>query len=177
MDEFKSILDCFQNAGYDEVDTAHEYVGFKQQAFSREAGWKERGLKLASKISPNSNSGGHDAANLREKCLFNLEQLGTDCMDILFLHAPDRNVPFAETFEECDKLYRENRFKQLGLSNYMAYEIAEIVTMCNERGWVRPTIYQVGSRLQAELTLGNVQLLDPRPRDRSVCGLQAIWNR
>ncbi len=31
---------------------------------------------------------------------------------------------------------------QLGLSNYTAFEVAEIVITCKDRGWVRPTIYQ-----------------------------------
>lgn len=51
LDEFKSILDIFQEQGYNEVDTANAYVGTKQQAFTKEAGWKERRLVLATKVS------------------------------------------------------------------------------------------------------------------------------
>lgn len=142
LDEFKSCLDYFQGQGYNEVDTAHSYVGKKQQAFTREAGWKERGLKIATKYYPNEQSGGHTAANIREKCEHNLRELGTDCVDIFYLHAPDRNTNFAEVLEECNKLYKEGKFKQLGLSNYASFEVAEVVMICNERGWVRPTIYQ-----------------------------------
>ncbi|KAJ5242222.1 Aldo/keto reductase [Penicillium citrinum] len=40
------------------------------------------------------------------------------------------------------EFYRAGKFKKLGLSNFSAFEVVEIVTMCNERGWVRPTIYQ-----------------------------------
>jgi aflatoxin B1 aldehyde reductase len=72
----------------------------------------------------------------------NLRELGTDCVDIFYLHAPDRNTNFAEVLEECNKLYKEGKFKQLGLSNYASFEVAEVVMICNERGWVRPTIYQ-----------------------------------
>ena len=63
-------------------------------------------------------------------------------MDIFYLHAPDRSVPFSETLEAVNELHKEGKFVQLGLSNYTAFEVAEIVTLCNERGWVRPTIYQ-----------------------------------
>ena len=63
-------------------------------------------------------------------------------MDIFYLHAADRSVPFEVTLEECTKLHKEGKFVQLGLSNFTAFEVAEIVIMCKERGWVRPTIYQ-----------------------------------
>jgi aflatoxin B1 aldehyde reductase len=142
LDQFKSVLDHFQAQGYGEVDTAHSYVGGKQQAFTREAGWKERGLRIATKYYPSEKTGGHDAANIRARCEENLKELGTDSTDIFYLHAADRNTNFAETLEECNKLYKEGKFKQLGVSNFASFEVAECVMICNERGWVRPTIYQ-----------------------------------
>lgn len=142
LDTYKSILDTFHSAGYNEVDTAHSYTGTKQQAFTREAGWKERGFKLATKFYPSKDHGGHDAANIRAKLEWNLKELGTDCVDIFYLHAADRNTPFAVTLEECNKLHKEGKFKELGLSNFTAYEVAECATICDQKGWVRPTIYQ-----------------------------------
>jgi len=142
LEKFKEILDYFQSQGYNEVDTAHSYVGGEQQAFTRAAGWKERGLKLATKFYPGPSAGGHDAANIRAKLEHNLKELGTDSVDIFYLHAADRNTNFAETLEECNKLHKEGKFKELGISNFTSYEVAECVMICNERGWVRPTIYQ-----------------------------------
>lgn len=39
------------------------------------------------------------------------------------------------------QIYR-GKFVQLGLSNYTAFEVAEIVMTCKYNNWVRPTIYQ-----------------------------------
>ncbi|ORX34237.1 NADP-dependent oxidoreductase domain-containing protein [Kockovaella imperatae] len=142
MDDFNKILDDLQKLGYNEVDTAYSYCGTEQQAWTRKANWKERDLKLATKFYPGGQGGGHDAANIRAKLEWNLEQLGTDCVDIFYLHAADRNTPFVETLEECNKLHKEGKFKQLGISNFTAYELAECVTICQERGWVKPSIYQ-----------------------------------
>ncbi|KAL1969460.1 hypothetical protein VTN77DRAFT_8898 [Rasamsonia byssochlamydoides] len=141
LDELNRHLDYFQQQGYHEVDTARAYIGGAQEAFTRQARWKERGLKLATKVYPRE-PGTHKPDVLRQQFETSLRELGTDCVDIFYLHAPDRSVPFAETLEEVDKLHREGKFVQLGLSNYTAFEVAEIVTLCNERGWVRPTIYQ-----------------------------------
>ena len=71
-----------------------------------------------------------------------LAELKTDCVDIFYLHAADRSIPFAETLEELNKMHKEGKFVQLGLSNFTAFEVAEVVVTCTERGWVRPTIYQ-----------------------------------
>ncbi|PYI06851.1 aflatoxin B1-aldehyde reductase GliO-like protein [Aspergillus sclerotiicarbonarius CBS 121057] len=141
LDDFNTCLDHFQKQGFNEIDTARIYVGGEQEAFTAQANWKERGLTLATKWYPQT-PGGHKPNVLRENLELSLNQLGTETVDIFYLHAPDRSVPFAETLEAVNELHKEGKFVELGLSNYTAFEVAEIVTMCNERGWVRPTIYQ-----------------------------------
>lgn len=141
LDEFNNCLDYFQQQGYNEVDTARIYVDGKQEAFTAQANWKSRGLTLATKWYP-FNAGDHSAEVLKAKCNESLKELQTDCVDIFYLHAADRSVPFAETLEAVNDLHKQGKFVELGLSNFTAFEVAEIVTMCNERGWVRPTIYQ-----------------------------------
>jgi len=44
--------------------------------------------------------------------------------------------------EEVNKLYQEGLFEIFGLSNFAAWEVAEVVNICRERGWVQPKIYQ-----------------------------------
>jgi aflatoxin B1 aldehyde reductase len=141
LDEFNQQLDYLQSEGFNEVDTARSYVDGEQEGWTRQARWKERGLKLATKCYPHV-PGQHKPENLRQSLETSLKELGSDQVDIFYLHAADRSVPFAETMEEVNKLYKEGKFVQLGLSNYTAFEVAEIVTLCAERGWVRPTIFQ-----------------------------------
>ena len=141
MDDYNKCLDYFQSQGYNEVDTARTYIGGKQEAFTAEAKWKERGLTLATKCYPRE-PGMHSAEKITESVHKSLAELKTDCVDIFYLHAADRSVPFGETLEAVNKLHKEGRFVQLGLSNFTAFEVAEIVILCKERGWVRPTIYQ-----------------------------------
>ncbi|KAL4879389.1 NADP-dependent oxidoreductase domain-containing protein [Aspergillus karnatakaensis] len=141
LDDFNKSLDYFQQQGFNEIDTARVYVGGAQEAFTAQARWKERGLTLATKWYP-KNPGDHKADVIRQNLELSLKELGSDQVDIFYLHAPDRSIPFAETLEAVNELHKEGKFVQLGLSNYTAFEVAEIVTICNERGWVRPTIYQ-----------------------------------
>jgi aflatoxin B1 aldehyde reductase len=54
----------------------------------------------------------------------------------------DRGTPFAETLEAIDKLHKAGKFVKFGISNYTAFEVAEIVMTCKYNGWVRPTVFQ-----------------------------------
>ncbi|KAI0134867.1 Aldo/keto reductase [Daldinia grandis] len=140
-DDFKKALDIFQKRGYHELDTARLYIGGKQEAFTRQAGWKERGLSIGTKLWP-LPPGSHEPETLTSTFNTCLKELGTDSVDILYLHAPDQSVPFATTLEAVDKLYKAGKFSRLGLSNYASFEVAEIVMTCKYNGWVRPTVYQ-----------------------------------
>ena len=98
-------------------------------------------MTLATKCYPNK-PGLHKAASIKEQLDLSLKELRTNCVDIFYLHAADRSVPFEETLEAVNEMHKAGNFVQLGLSNYTAFEVAEVVIMCKERGWVRPTIYQ-----------------------------------
>ncbi|KAF2493597.1 aflatoxin B1 aldehyde reductase member 2 [Lophium mytilinum] len=141
LDDFKKCLDYFQDQGFDEADTARLYIHGQQEAFTAEAGWKERGLKMATKWYP-IQPGMFKAETVKAMANKSLQELKTDSVDIWYLHAADRSVPITETLGAVNELYKEGKFKKLGLSNFSAFEVAEAVTICIERGWVRPSIYQ-----------------------------------
>ncbi|GAB7322302.1 hypothetical protein MBLNU13_g03280t1 [Cladosporium sp. NU13] len=141
INDYNKILDRFQGAGYNEIDTARVYVGGKQEAFTREAKWKERGLTCATKWYPHY-AGAHEPEVIEEKLNESLKELGTDCIDIFYLHAADRSVPFQKSLEKLNELHKQGKFVQLGLSNFTAFEVAEVVMHCKYNNWVRPTIYQ-----------------------------------
>lgn len=77
LDEFNQCLDLFQQSGHREVDTARLYDGGRQESFTRETRWKERGISIASKWYPLS-PGSHQPQVLREKLEESLSQLGTN---------------------------------------------------------------------------------------------------
>ena len=141
LDTYNSILDKFQQSGYNEIDTARVYIGGKQEAFTRDAKWKERGLTCATKWYPHT-TGAHKGDVVEAKLNESLKELGTECIDIFYLHAPDRSVPFKETLSKLNELHKQGKFVQLGLSNFTAFEVAECVMICHANGWVRPTIWQ-----------------------------------
>ncbi|EWY81555.1 Aldo-keto reductase [Fusarium oxysporum f. sp. vasinfectum] len=141
LDTFNQCLDYLQSRGYNEVDTARTYVGGQQEGWTKRTNWRERNLTLATKWYP-YKPGDHSKAIVKQNLNKSLSELGSDSVDIFYLHAPDRSVPFQETLEACNELYREGKFKRLGLSNYAAWEVAELCTIADQKGWVRPSVYQ-----------------------------------
>jgi aryl-alcohol dehydrogenase-like predicted oxidoreductase len=104
--------------------------------------------------------GDHSPEALRRTFGISLKKLAPLKVRVLYLHAPDRSVPFEDTLREVDKIHKEgllyvyqlmklpnlNRdgtFSQtFGLSNFAAWEVAEIVTICRMNNWIQPRIYQ-----------------------------------
>ncbi|GAA5910076.1 hypothetical protein JCM5296_007013 [Sporobolomyces johnsonii] len=140
------MLDVFQRHGHIEVDTAIVYGEGTSEEYLGELEWKKRGLVMDTKLYPSTFKGekiSHSRADLRKYLELQLKNLKTDSVDMWYLHAPDRSVPYEETLAGVDELHKEGKFKRFGLSNYAAWEVAEIVGICEKNGWIKPTAYQV----------------------------------
>jgi len=140
----------FKKYGHDEVDTARVYAGgTSEQVLGKLGIQTKQGIKLATKCHPSlpsamgmGNSWNHSEEGLLRSINDSFKALQSDKVDIFLLHAPDRTVPYEETCRVLDKFHKEGKFEQWGLSNFPAWEVAEIYTLCKERGLCVPTIYQ-----------------------------------
>ena len=59
-----------------------------------------------------------------------------------YLHAPDHNTPYEDTLREVNNLYQQGYFRRFGISNYSAWETAQICEICIRNGWKKPDVYQ-----------------------------------
>ena len=69
---------------------------------------KLRNATIDTKVFPKI-PGDHEPKNLRKTFEISLNTLGRDKVRVLYLHAPDRSVPFEDTVEEVNKLYKEGK--------------------------------------------------------------------
>lgn len=142
------ILDVFQAHGHNEIDSARGYGGGSSEEYLGLLKWRERGIIMATKLSPSrrlqpgAKSYTHKKTDLKPALLESLEALHTDKVDLWYLHAPDHETPYAETLQAVDELYRAGYFRRFGLSNYAAWEVAQICELCARNGWKRPDVYQ-----------------------------------
>ena len=79
--DLAKALDMFQARGYSELDTARAYGGGAQEGFTRQAGWKERGMAIATKVFP-MPPGTHRPEVITREFEKSLQELGADCVDV-----------------------------------------------------------------------------------------------
>jgi hypothetical protein len=111
------ILDVFQKFGHNEVDTALVYGGGSSEQYLGQLDWQKRGIIMDTKFSPRAKRGDdsgttltHSPEDLRIALKRSLESLKTDKVDMWYLHAPDRSVPYEVTMEEVNNLYKQGKF-------------------------------------------------------------------
>ncbi|KAJ7709952.1 Aldo/keto reductase [Mycena rosella] len=136
--ECADILAVFASHGT-EIDTARMYgEGTTEKLLSK---LDLANFSVDTKVYP-AKPGDHSAAVLRSTFFASLEALNRKKVRVLYLHAPDRSVPFEETLEEMNRLYIEGYYEIFGLSNFASWEVAEVVSICKGKGWIQPKIYQ-----------------------------------
>jgi aflatoxin B1 aldehyde reductase len=146
-----ALLTTFQSHSHSEIDTASSYGEGSSEAMLGQLDCPTRNLQISTKYYPTFNRAvpgtwdpnlRHTPTGLRSNLKASLKALNTDKLDIWYLHAPDRSTPFAETFEAVNTLHQENLFARLGLSNYQAWEVAQICELCASHNWKKPDVYQ-----------------------------------
>jgi len=139
----ETLLQTFTDAGHDEIDTARTYGdGCTEEMLGRMLPPAARSkLYMASKVNPWAD-GGLQPAGIKRQMAEMLQLLGSESVDLLYLHSPDLETPVAQTLETCFELFQQGKFKHFGLSNYASWQVAEVVEICRRNGWMEPTVYQ-----------------------------------
>jgi aflatoxin B1 aldehyde reductase len=148
-EEAGKIVDIFQQHGHDEIDSARVYGDGTTEEILADIDWQKRGIVMDTKLYPNAGTAlvqddpyTHKPEDVRRGLMASLKALKADKIDMFYLHGPDRKNPFKDTLREVNNLYKEGYFKRFGISNYMSWEVAKIVEICEENGWIKPTVYQ-----------------------------------
>ncbi|XP_062889254.1 aflatoxin B1 aldehyde reductase member 3 [Mobula hypostoma] len=134
------ILKAFLERGHDELDGAFMYTEGRSEQIIGSLDLAQR-VKIATKVNPWEGKT-LKAESVRYQFNTSLERLQRKSVEILYLHAPDHVTSIEETLAACQELYQQGKFKELGLSNYASWEVAEIYSICKHNNWVLPTVYQ-----------------------------------
>ncbi|KID84878.1 aflatoxin B1 aldehyde reductase member 3 [Metarhizium guizhouense ARSEF 977] len=139
VDEVQKWLEMAADAGFNIIDTAALY-GASEQLLG------EAGAASKFTIDTKHPGGLGDQFSTKDvviaSCRESLKTLKTDSVDVYYLHAPDRRVPWKDTLEGLDQMYQQGAFKRLGLSNYLAQEVEDAVQVAKDNGLVVPSVYQ-----------------------------------
>lgn len=141
------MLDVALAAGITHVDTANAYAaGLTEEILAGLLRGRRDQVTVATKAGMPHPDAGDDAPlsarAVRASLDGSLRRLGIDRVDLFYLHQPDRRTPLRETLQTVADLVGEGKVGALGVSNYAAWQIAEINHLADEVGAPRPVVAQ-----------------------------------
>ncbi|HVK75930.1 MAG TPA: aldo/keto reductase [Kofleriaceae bacterium] len=138
----RAMFDAYVDAGGNFVDTADIYTGGQSEElvgrFIRDRGLRDR-VVLATKFTFNTakgnpNAGGNGRVHVRRAIEASLRRLGTDYLDLYWLHAWDMTTPVDEVMRTLDDLVRAGLVRHLGFSDVPGWYAARAQTLAELRG-------------------------------------------
>jgi aryl-alcohol dehydrogenase-like predicted oxidoreductase len=134
-------------AGINFLDTADGYNGGRSEEVVGQAIAGRRhdwvvATKIANRVGTGPNEGGLSRKWVVQGTEACLRRLGTDFVDILYLHKEDHATPLETTVRALADLVRAGKIRHFGVSNYRSWRIAEICRLCDAAGIDRPVVSQ-----------------------------------
>lgn len=136
------FVNTFLDAGYDELDTAYVYnQGNCERLLGEVLPGLDRPFRIATKVNPRI-SGKLDGEAAYKQVNESLERMKLPSIDTVFLHFPDPATPVISVLEAMADLHDQGKYRELGLSNFPAWMVADVWHICDRHSWVRPTVYE-----------------------------------
>ncbi|ELZ95930.1 oxidoreductase [Haloferax mucosum ATCC BAA-1512] len=150
-DRAHELLDAYEAAGGRFIDTADVYGGGESERWIGE--WLEdrdrERFTIASKIywqirPGDPNSRGTNRKNIRHRIDALLDRLGTDYIDVLYIHRWDDDTPAREMMKTLNGLVEDGKVHYLGASTLRpnAWKVAMANEIAREAGWEPFTVAQ-----------------------------------
>ena len=159
-----AIIDRALDAGINFLDTANVYGRGRSEEVTGEAlqrNGKRHHVVLATKVhgrmdDDDPNASGNNRRHIIEQCEASLRRLGTDYIDLFYVHMWDPLTPIEETLRALDDLVTAGKVRYVGLSNFKVWQVMKALAISHENRWERfvtlEAMYSLASRwLEFEL--------------------------
>jgi aryl-alcohol dehydrogenase-like predicted oxidoreductase len=145
--ESLAIMNYAYENGINVFDTANIYSdGASERIVGKGLNGRRDKIILVTKVFNPTGDDPNDSGLSRRHILNALEsslkRLNTDYIDIYYLHASDHQTSLDETLDTMSCLVRSGKVRYIGVSNFAAWQIADILALCDKRGYIAPVITQ-----------------------------------
>lgn len=142
-----AIIDNARDIGVNFIDTADVYnAGESERIVGRAIKGDRDDWVLATKMvnamgdKPNQRGSGRKWA--MRACEDSLQRLGTDYIDLYYLHREDHDTPLEETAMAMGDLMSQGKIRYFAVSNYRSWRLASLCHICDGLGIQRPIASQ-----------------------------------
>lgn len=146
-EESFKIMDYAFDKGITSFDTADLYnVGESEKIVGKWMKGKRDKIILTTKVrgpmGDDPNDQGLSRRHIMSAIDASLKRLDTDYIDFYYMHAPDYETSLEETLDTMTGLVRSGKVRYIGISNYPAWKVADILAICDKRNYVPPVVTQ-----------------------------------
>lgn len=142
-----SILDSAWDSGVNFIDTANVYGGGRSEEYVGKwlAGKDREDFILASKVF--FALSGRQRVGLSRKIVMaeiegTLDRLGTDYLDIYYIHGWHDPSPLEETLAALNDVVGAGKVHYIGVSNFAAWQLVLANEICRSKGWAPVSVVQ-----------------------------------
>ena len=145
--EARRIVALARERGVNFIDTADVYTkGASEQIVAQCLEGSRHDWVLASKhgnaMGEAPNMSGYSRSWIMRAVDDSLRRLGTDYLDIYYLHRDYEDMNLEEPLRAMGDLVRAGKIRGFGLSNFRGWRIAEAVALCRQLGVPGPVVCQ-----------------------------------
>ena len=143
-----AIMDYAYDQGVNFFDTSSSYEnGEGEKVVGKGLKGRRENIIVATKIGLSVSDNGLNISGLSRRHITattekSLKSLNTDYIDLMYLHKPDYETELEETLDTFTALVHAGKILYLGVSNFAAWQIADLLALCDKRGYIRPVISQ-----------------------------------
>ena len=147
VEEATRLVDICLDAGVNFFDTADIYSdgGSEEILGAALKGKRERAL-ISTKATFRNGKGANDVGSSRyhlvRACEASLKRLGTDHIDVYFMHGFDATTPVEETLRALDDLVSSGKIGYIGASNFSGWHLMKALATSEKYGLARYVAYQ-----------------------------------
>ena len=156
-----AIIHRAMDAGINFLDTANVYnAGESERVTGKAIRDRRDQVVLATKaknaMGEGPNDQGLSRVHIIRECENSLKRLGTDYIDVYYLHAPDPTTPLEESLRAMNDLVRQGKVRYVACSNYYAFEVERMLSIAERRNLeriscVQPLYNLVNREVEVEL--------------------------
>jgi aryl-alcohol dehydrogenase-like predicted oxidoreductase len=143
----KRLVDICLEHGVNFFDTANVYSqGSAEEILGAALAGRRNDVLIGTKASFPMGVGPNDIGSSRysltRACEASLRRLGTDHVDVYWMHGFDATTPVEETLRALDDLMRSGKIRYIGCSNFSGWHLMKSLSLSERYGWARYVAHQ-----------------------------------